>query len=231
MSKVFIPRLLFASLMLSLVVGCTNTRQDISTYRLVATLWEAVKSRGQTPVAPDRQLVDTQIEQALASTDEPLALISFDKNQTVALLRQIETNGPYRTWASYGSSERRSVTTRAGVVTATRGLGFDLMSSSVNGLLDMVTERRDGIERQLLRHLDGENIIEETEAYCAFTPDGTEPYSRGTLRQTTTRIDVFCKIDDGRFLNHYLVNEAGRIVEARQWLGPDLGFATFQALR
>ncbi|MEO1139466.1 MAG: YjbF family lipoprotein [Pseudomonadota bacterium] len=224
-----LPICLFVAV--GILAGCTNSRQDANALTLARTFWESFQSSRRDPVPPDPALVNATVKSALASTDEPLALLSFDVNKSVALLRQIETNGPYRTWATYGSSERRSITTRGGVVTATRGLGFDLMSSSVGGLLEMVTQLEDGIAQQVLRYLDGENVVTEIEAYCAFTPGETETYSRGALRQQATRVDVFCKTETGRFSNYYLVGASGRILEARQWLGPELGFGLMQQLR
>ena len=150
---------------------------------------------------------------------------------SVAVLRVIETNGPYSTWAAWGTSERRSISTRGGVITSTRGLGSDLMSSSIDGLLGMVSRREDGVQRQVLRHLDGENKIEETPADCDVTPKSSENYAAGSLRLPVTRVDVYCKAEDAAFSNSYLVSPGGRIVESRTWLGEGLGYFTLSHLR
>lgn len=226
----FFKTIIAGTVLISLA-ACTNSRQDVNVLNFSKTLFDGIRAQGKEPVPTDPQLVQQVVSRGLTETDGPLALISFDKTKSVSLLRSIETNGPYRTWAAFGSSERRSITTREGVVTATRGLGFDMMSSSVNDLLRMVKTQEDGIARQVIRHLDGENIISETETYCAFTPGGAEAYDKGELQRETTRVDVFCKTETGSFNNHYLVDASGRIVEARQWLGPDLGFGTLQQLR
>lgn len=225
-------RLLAVGLIATLVtVGCTNTRQDVNVLSVARTLIDARKAERQDTPQIDERIVQAQVEQALQSERGPLALIRFDKTKSVAILRQIETNGAYRTWSTWGTTERRSISTRGGVITATRGLGSDLMSSDVTGLLRMVTRLQDGIAQQTLRHLDGENIIVETVADCAFTPDMREDFKSGELRLPATRTDVFCKTETGSFTNVYLVSGSGRIVMSRQWLGEGIGYATIQALR
>lgn len=225
-------RLLAVTLVAALVTtGCTNTRQDVSVLSVAKTLIDARKAERQGTVQIDERIVQSEVNRALEAQSGPLALIRFEKTGSVAVLRQIETNGPYRTWSTWGSTERRSISTRGGVITSTRGLGSDLMSSSVNGLLRMLTGLKDGVERQVLRHLDGDHQIEETVADCAFTPDRREAFNSGELRLQVTRVDVFCKTETGRFSNVYMVSGSGRIVMARQWLGEGLGYATIQALR
>ena len=224
---------LFATGLLAAIslAACTNTRQDVSLTSVGKALIESKRDQRQGKQKIDERLVQFQVQRAFKATDGPLALMRISKTGSVALLRVIETNGPYRTWSAWGTTERRSITTRDGVITATRGLGTDLMSSTVSGLLGMVTRRNDGIERQILRHLDGENRIEETEAYCAFTPNGRQGFESGKLRLQVTRVDVFCKTDKGSFNNYYLVTQGGRIVESRTWLGEGLGYFTLSHLR
>lgn len=213
------------------LTACTNTRQDVSVVSVAKSVIQSKRHQREGVQKVDERLVQLEIQRALKFTDGALALMRISKTGSVAVLRVIETNGPYSTWSAWGTTERRSISTRGGVITSTRGLGTDLMSSSVNGLLGMVSRRQDGIERQVLRHLDGENQIEETEAYCAFTPDERQTYEGGTLRLQVTRVDVFCKTDKGSFTNYYLVTQGGRIVESRTWLGEGLGYFTLSHLR
>jgi len=221
-----------AGLMAALALpACTNTREEASVLSIGKSLIDSRRAKRDAGPQIDDRIVQREIERALQSTDGPLALMRIEGTGSVAVLRVIETNGPHTTWAAWGTSERRSVSTRGGVITSTRGLGTDLMSSSINGLLSMLSRREDGIESQILRHLDGENQIEETQAYCAFTPDGRQNYTAGALRLQATRIDVYCKYDSGTFSNYYLVSQSGRIVESRTWLGEGLGYFTLSHLR
>ncbi|WP_420557471.1 YjbF family lipoprotein [Roseovarius sp.] len=224
--------LLAAGLIAALgLTACTNTRQESSILTVGKSLIDSRRAQPGAGRQVDDSIVQREIGRALQSTDGPLALMQIEGTGSVAVLRVIETNGPHSTWAAWGTSERRSVSTRGGVITSTRGLGTDLMSSSINGLLTMVSRRQDGIESQVLRHLDGENQIEETLAYCAFTPGPRQDYAAGALRLQATRVDVYCKSDNGTFSNYYLVSQNGRIVKSRTWLGEGLGYFTLSHLR
>lgn len=227
-------RALFCCAMLiaaSMTFGCTNTRQDVSVLSVAQSLIDARQAKQQDTPQIDPRIVQAEVDRALDAETGALALVRFEKTGSVAVLRQIAENGPYRTWTTWGTTERRSISTRGGVVTSTRGLGEDLMSSSVTGLLRMVTTLTDGVERQVLRHLDGNHQIEQTVADCAFTPGMRERFQSGELDLHVTRVDVFCKTETGRFSNVYMVSGSGRIVMARQWLGEGLGFVTLQVLR
>ena len=213
------------------VTACTNTREGVSVLSVGKTLIDSRRAQRESGRKIPDAVVQREIRRALSSSDGPFALMRIEGTGSVAVLRVIETNGPHSTWSAWGTSERRSVSTRGGVITSTRGLGTDLMSSSVSGLLGMLSRRKDGIEKQVLRHLDGENQIEETEAYCAFTPDQRQTYQGGALRLQVTRVDVFCKTDIGTFNNYYLVSDGGRIVESRTWLGEGLGYFVLSHLR
>jgi len=210
---------------------CTNTKDDVSAYSVVKGVIEARRAGRQGTPKIDDRIVQLQVKTALERSRRPLALMRIEKTGSVALLAEIETNGPYSTWSAWGTVERRSITTRGNLITSTRGLGTDLMSSSVNTMLHMVTRLEDGIGQQVLRHLDGENQIEEIEAYCAFTPDEKQRFTSGELNLQVTRVDVFCKTDTGSFSNYYLVSQSGRIVESRVWLGEGLQYFTFSLLR
>jgi hypothetical protein len=160
-----------------------------------------------------------------------LALLHLKKTETTVVLRQIESNGPYRTWAAYGSAERRSLTTRGGIITATRGLGFDLMSSDVNGVLPLITQRQNGTAQRVQRYLNGENIIYEITAQCTVRRGPARVLNLGNKSQSTTEMVVSCTAPDQEFTNTYLVTRDGRILQARQWLSPAYGYAFIQRVR
>lgn len=212
------------------LASCTNTREDQSVLSLLRLVQASLQSNEPMKI-PDRQVIDIAVTRALASTENQLALLTLEDNDMIALITVIESNGPYRTWASLGSSERRSVTSRSGFISATRGLGNDLMSSDVNGLLDNLDGTDMSAVRQVLRHLDGENVIVETVLQCEITDRRSESYEFGEISETGTRIVLACQNEPEVMEVSYLVTKKGRVVEARQWLGPTLGMSTFQQLR
>lgn len=215
---------LFATLALA---ACSNNSNNFD--------WMGVVKSSFTPqqkIKPsDQQAVAQSLSKAMANSDGPVALLHLKKTETTTVLRQIETNGAYRTWAAYGSSERRSVTTKGGLITATRGLGSDLMSSDVNGVLPLITHRQNGSAKRVQRYLNGENIIYEIVADCTVARGPAQAFKIGTRSQNATQMTVHCTAPDHEFTNTYLVSSGGRILQAQQWLSPLYGHAFMQHLR
>ena len=206
--------------------GCGN-QPDANIF--AKSLFKGVKSKASQagPVSPEQTLAGVQ--STLASTDKPVLLAFLEKRKVTAALVNIEVNGPYRTW---GSGDRRTITTRAGVVTATRGLGSDVMSSEVGGILPLITGRKPGRGVHVIRFLDGENHTVTVTAECEITRGGLHKLSAGTLGNvTTTEMTETCTASERSFANRYLVDGRGRVIQSRQWLGEAIGSVAFQTLR
>ncbi len=215
---------LLAALALS---ACSNNKSDLDSLELVKGIFSQ-----QRKIQPsDPQVVARSLTKAMANSEGPLALLHLKRTQTTTVLREIETNGAYRTWAAYGSSDRRSLTTKGGIITATRGLGFDLMSSDVNGVLALITRRQNGTAKLVQRYLNGENIIYEIVADCTVIRGPEQTTKVGNQTRHTTEMTARCIAPDHEFTNTYLVSGNGQIVQAQQWLSPYYGHALIQRLR
>ena len=129
--------------------GCTSRKSDLT----VVTAGKLVKTAIRPPkLKLDPVKLSRTAQKALASTgpDEPLATIQFPSVKGQSVLRVIETNGPHSTWAAWGTSDRRTITTKNGIITATRAIPPDLMSADVDGVLALVS-RRGQITGKMLR--------------------------------------------------------------------------------
>jgi hypothetical protein len=227
MRRVFNKASIMAVLATLTLSACSNNSSDLDSLDLVKGIFSQ-----QRKIKPsDPQAVARSLTKALANSTGPLALLHLKKTGTTTVLRQIETNGAYVTWAAYGSSDRRSLTTKGGLITATRGLGFDLMSSDVNGVLSLITHRQNGTAKRVQRYLNGENIIYEIVADCTVSRGPVQALKIGTKSQNATQMSVSCKAPDHEFTNTYLVSGNGQIVQAQQWLSPFYGHAVIQRLR
>lgn len=91
---------------------------------------------------PDRAQV---IAEALAKTTGPVILIEIPRSAQIAAAVPVGRNGDHVTW---GTADRRSLTTHHGVITATRGLGQDLMSSDIS---EPFLTIQTGVSRQATR--------------------------------------------------------------------------------
>ncbi|MBC7131878.1 MAG: YjbF family lipoprotein [Roseovarius sp.] len=112
---------------------------------------------------------------------------------------------------------------RRGLLIATRGLGDDLMSAEVDGLLALLrgaagagAERAAGPVPHIRSRLDGEDRTEFRSYQCtrvAVTPEAG-------LR----RVEILCVSPQDRFANSYWMDAAGTVIRSRQWIGPASGY-------
>ncbi|EAQ24216.1 YjbF family lipoprotein [Roseovarius sp. 217] len=210
------------------LAACSNQRSSENVFSVAKSL---INQQRVKPVAPDPQLVSSVAMKALANTTGPVALYALEDRKAAAVLRPIEQNGPHQTWASYGSSDRRSATTRNGVLVATRGLGNDLMSSRIEPLLDVVTRRENGVAKIQQRYLDGENKIVTLKSDCKITRGDTETLAGANGTASVVRMTAECWQSDRSVVNSYLVDSSGRILQSRHWAGPTMGYSAIQRLR
>jgi hypothetical protein len=169
-----------------------------------------------------------QITAALANNPRPHAFVQLEKRGAQSVIVQIAENGPYKTFAT---ADRKSMTLRNGMVTATRGLGGDLMSSDEDALLTLVRAKSTGTAPYVMRYLDGENITQALSLQCTTEPTDPAPVQLGEIDTVGQIVIARCVGDRTRFSNVFIVDDAGRILSARQWLGPFIGFAAVQMLR
>ena len=209
------------------LIACGNGRKDVNTLDLVKPLI----SRAPAPGVDDPAQVGRAINQALESIDGPLALATFEKPRNNVVLRPIETNGAYRTWTSWGYSERRSVTTKNGVITATRGLREDLMSTDVDASLSLISSRQSGTATRVQRYLNGENQIVAIRASCSIERGETVQVQAGEIDRAAIQMTENCEAEGRTFKNTYLVDSNGRVVQSVQWLNDFYGRTVVQALR
>ena len=168
------------------------------------------------------------IQQSLQGTDLPLALAVMDKRNATAILTRIETNGAYGTW---GTSDRRTIILRGGLVTGTRGLGNDVMSAEIDAVAALVSARKGGTATRVQRYLDGENHTVALVAECTVARGGAKHVKIGEINTRVTEMTERCSAGQTQFENSYLVDPSGYAVQARQWLSPANGHISIQALR
>lgn len=164
----------------------------------------------------------------VAGTSGPLRLVAFEKDGAVAGVQQIETNGAYRTFAT---ADRRTVTFKHGVVTATRGLGNDLMSANVDGVLPLIRGRKAGSATRIMRYLNGENATDVMQFNCTVTPGASGMVANGQVRARVQTVTEQCQSDGQSFTASYQVTGKGEIVASRQWMSIGRGMADIKVLR
>ena len=188
----------------------------------------ALKKSRETSAVPTAEELSRNIGLALKNTDKRLAIAVVENRNSFTFLTEVANNGAYSTW---GSPDRRTISEKNGVVTATRGLGADLMSAEVSNSLALIVNRRSGNASRTHVYLNGENQEQIMQLTCSIKVLGAESIAIGEISGTVTVLDEECSGPNVAFENTYKVTPSGRIVQSRQWLGPVNGYLTIQKLR
>lgn len=183
------------------------------------------QARNAPPPAPPTQ---AQVAQALAETSGPLELITREDNDGWSLMLRIEENNGYET---FGSSDRRTVTMRNGILTASRGLGGDLMSSDISEVAPLIARRSAGQATRLMRFIGDEDQTAVIRFSCRISVGGAVPVKSGAVDSTARQVTETCTTSAREITNVYLVDGRGRSIGSKQWMGPSIGYILTQTLR
>ncbi|WP_204114939.1 YjbF family lipoprotein [Shimia biformata] len=205
---------------LGLVSACGN---DTEKGRIGKNYVDKLKSGvigggGETQPQPTLEQMVAVVRQTVT---DPLILIEMKDGGGTAAVVEIERNGPHVT---YASADRRTIVMKGGMVTATRGLGQDLMSSDSDPSSDLVRARKSGEVTRVMRHIGGDDQSVERRFACQIAP-GTRDEFKGSLHTEGTIMIERCRADDMGFTNSYVVSGKGQITESIQWLSPLRSYA------
>jgi len=151
----------------------------------------------------------------LARINVPVILAHLPERDAVALLTKVETNQGVDT---YLSPDGISISLRDGMIVATRGLGFDLMRADTERSLAAIAAPPQTISRGY-DHLDGENHVISVTYECVYVVVSS--------RQTKET----CSLPRQRFENVYQRNQAGKIINSRQWVSPQIGWIIIEVIQ
>lgn len=141
-----------------------------------------------------------------------------------------------RTDASPGRIEQWStedsnftLTLRGGVLIATRGLGGDLLSSTVQVSDAGPGPASGGEHRQLIRNLDYRETA--LALSCELVDLGPETIVIVERRHATRHLQQRCEGGGGRVVNDYWTDPRADVIwQSRQWAGPQLGYFRLRRL-
>lgn len=111
-----------------------------------------------------------------------------------------------------------------GVLTATRGLGEDLISSDVSGTHKMVQRGSVGEYYGVIRsYLDGEDQTYFPAYQCRKEHEKKQQVEIGDYALALRRIEEVCISPDHKYTNIYWVDDAGDVMKSRQWVSAGIG--------
>ena len=218
------------------VAACGNragVRDEFAAAQAVFTATRAVVQGDRAAAQPGTSLLTQaqpeQVRAAIAPLTGPLkALIVLKKNESAVLLFE-GRNGRHEHWVTPSG---QTFTLMGGVLTGTRGLGYDLMSAEADGSADLIRRRTLGNTDKVMRFLDGSDDETPVALKCTVSPRGAETLTllTGAVRHTTKMRETCIS---GRFTsnNFYWVDGRGTVVQSRQWAGAETGEIILQTLR
>lgn len=140
-----------------------------------AALVSLVLAAGCT--AQPQDIRSTITPEAIAASTEPLLFIELPENGQQAIMSLTGRNDDVLTWST---ADGRSISLQEGVLVATRGFGYDLMSADVSGTLSALSGGPQDYNR-FVSNLNGENQTLVHSHLCSVSdpvPDAINSFGR-----------------------------------------------------
>jgi len=189
--------------------------------RIVKAALEQVLPKGEEkPTGKAPQLTREAIE---ASGTAFIRARLIDEQGRTVLAAASDNNG----FVTYVSRIQQSLTLRGSLVTATRGLGHDLLAMEAANSDPVITptplsEWPASVTRRYIfpdTSPEGRSLT----VTCRFEPRETREVEIVEVTHRGTQVAEFCE-GDAEFQNLHLVGEeTGRVWRSLQWLGPEQG--------
>ncbi len=136
------------------------------------------------------------------------------------------TLGDVKTWIT---ADNISISTRHGVIIATRGITPDLISADVSESLALLRSGKNGRASRMMSYLDGEGRIVTHSYKCNVTNKGDDAITASEKSIPVWSMEEVCYGLDDRFTNLYWVaRSSGEIIQARQRINREIGDMTFR---
>lgn len=216
------PLRTLSALLLLALGGCGTDTQRTEVFNLARTALPGGTTDGQNAPAT-RDLGLTRA--FLATLSKPVDLVTVENYDAQAVIAKIETNNGVETWSSV---DHRTFALRHRIVTATRGLGTDLISSSVPSPRQVST---DGGYHQRMHVLLADDDRATRMTYdCRVTARGQAVLSFVERSYRTRHFQEACQGPNGGFTNEYWFELGGTLRQSRQFITTEAGYVTIQHL-
>lgn len=143
----------------------------------------------------------------------PLLIVELPKQKVAAVVVYTTENRGHVTWTA---PDGVAVYTKGGVLSGTRGVGYDLMNSHVDGPHAIITGSGNGAATRVQTYLDGENQQITVRFECH--------YNRDKLFVTES-----CETKGLSVENYYWLNKNRQVQSSRQWAGARNGYMLIES--
>jgi len=207
----------FYSAALLAVASCGPGQED---FTLVRATWQTLKAQ-VVPTPPAERPVITR--DMLAPIPGPVMLLEVPNLGGFASLEARQTRGDTIFWLSVDSV---SISTKSGLVIASRGMGDDLMSADVSGVLRALRQGQGRYERRM-QFLDGLEQTQTRTYACTMIPKARTQIDILGETHRVTQLEETCEGEGPAFTNTYWQNAQG-LWQSTQWISPTVGHVTLQ---
>ena len=200
---------LIAALACTLLLSACGTASDNPLRAtLFKNLQQLVSKKGQQQVLTTAILRTRLTPEVRASIGAPVVIAELPTLKVAAVMAEVARNGGVTTWQG---NDGVGLSTKSGLLISTRGIGFDLMSSSVEGPLAMITGQGTGTAIRDHRHLDGEDQEVLTRFECTYL-------------HSKHHVSENCASKKLTITNQYWFDQSGDIWRSQQWVGVRNGY-------
>ena len=170
--------------------------------------------------ACDAPTPDPQVEAALQSGAPALLISIEDQDEAIAPFAAQTARRGVTTWRS---ADGVSVTTRADLLQATRGLGADMLASDTTQSATRLRINQPGIAQRFHTFLNGEDQAVTRAYVCEITTRGPRQIDVGRGSEPARLMAEDCASLTETFTNLYWIAPGGAVLQSRQWAGPFTG--------
>lgn len=224
----FIPAVLSC---LTITIGLSACSSGETEATMGKTLTQAalgaVKARASSAKTPDPGAQASGLLEAIQSADGPVLLVSVPARDSLAAITPLSQNGSVTTWAS---QDGLTLSTRGGLVVATRGFGDDLLSVSTAETQTAIAAGGGQYNKTISLFAIGEAPSRKQLFTCTLRESGLEALQILAQSVRAQRYDEECRAPGANFNNAYWV-AGGKIVQSSQWVSPTIKSLAIQAVK
>ena len=219
--------------LMALLAACSSDKQKPTLPKIMYSAAKTMLAKKPDPAKARRAVEALSREQLTGLGSNPVILVDIEISQQYASLFQIsENNGT----AVFISGDQKTLSFSKGLLSATRGLGADLMSLDMTQSRAALQSRTTGPRqtRRIHRMLDGEGIMRATNYDCTLRPLGTERLVSIHKTFTLSHVQETCRAQGQQavaYTNDYWLDPRTKVIwKSRQWAGPVIGYLGIEVL-
>lgn len=216
------------------VAGCASDAHKQTSEQVLFDSTKALLSKGKAAPLPRAAVEQLTRDQLIGiGGGLPMILVDVELSQAYATLSQVAQNGQY---ATFQAADAKTLTFSKGLMTATRGMGADLMSLDVSQTRAALQAGARGVTKTQRTHrfLNAENELRADVYNCDLENQGTETLVSIHKTFRLQKYQETCHLvgsDNQSYTNSYWINPTTKTMwKSRQWPGSEIGTIGIEVL-